>query len=368
LRRLFLRHLGATPNAVVQTRRVHFAKKLIDETNLSMTELAIAAGYGSVRRFNAAIRNTYQRTPTQIRAIARQKCALPANHYLIRLRFRPPYDWSGMLAHLAASATPGVESVDESGYRRTISLNGVDGCVEVALDNMQPALCARIQFGDPRALFGIVERIRALFDLNADWAAIVKVLSADPLLASRIKATPGRRVPGCWNGFELAVRAVLARHARADEAAALAGRLADRFGRAFSAGNGLSRLFPEASRLSEADLSCAGLRAPRARSIRALASAVSGGRLRFDGITDSRNFLARLKEIPGIDEWTAQTVAMRALGEPDAFPSESTAHSGQSESWRPWRAYAAMYLQDELKTEARATLRRTRSNSREARA
>jgi AraC family transcriptional regulator of adaptative response / DNA-3-methyladenine glycosylase II len=183
LRRLFLRHLGATPNAVIQTRRVHFAKKLIDETNLPMMDLAIAAGYGSVRRFNAAIRTTYHRTPTQIRAVARQKTALPENHYMFRLRYRPPYDWKGMLAFLAETPVPGVESVDETTYRRTISLNGTDGYFEIAPDDTQPALCARIRFGDPRALFAIVERVRAMFDLNADWAAIVKVLSADPQLA-----------------------------------------------------------------------------------------------------------------------------------------------------------------------------------------
>ncbi|MGH6889396.1 MAG: AlkA N-terminal domain-containing protein [Rhizomicrobium sp.] len=368
LRRLFLRHLGATPNAVAQTRRVHFAKKLIDETTLSMTELAIAAGYGSVRRFNAAIRDTYRRTPTQIRAIARQKHALPENHYLFRLRFRPPYDWTGMLAFLAAAAIEGVESVDGTAYRRTISLNGVDGSIEVALDTTQPALCARIRFADPRALFGIVERIRALFDLNADWAPIVKVLAADPLLSPRLKARPGRRVPGCWNGFELAVRTVLARDAGAEGSAHLCARLARLFGRPLPSDSGLNRLFPEPARLAAAELSRAGVNASSAGTVRALAAAVCARRVRFEGVADARDFLARLKEIPGIDEWTAQTVAMRALGEPDAFPSDNGALSEQSESWRPWRAYAAMYLQSELKPRAPAEPRPARSKAREPRA
>ena len=338
LRRLFLKHLGATPNAIIQTRRVHFAKKLIDETNLPMTELAIAAGYGCVRRFNAAIRSTYHRTPTQIRALARQTKALPENQYLFRLRFRPPYDWKGILKFLAASAMPEVEAVDETAYRRTISLGGSGGAIEVSLDAKQPALLARIQFGDARALFFIVERIRALFDLNADWAAIVKALAADPLLGPRLKSAPGLRVPGCWNGFELAMRAILDRGA--DDSHTAAGRMVRMFGRPFVAGQGLTHLFPEAAVLANADLSQAGVPQRCAESIGALARAVVSGELTFERVADARAFLARLR--------TAQTMAMRALGEPDAFPCDNEALATRSESWRPWRAYAAMYLWNEL--------------------
>jgi AraC family transcriptional regulator of adaptative response / DNA-3-methyladenine glycosylase II len=346
LRRLFLKHLGATPNAIIQTRRVHFAKKLIDETNLPMTELAIAAGYGCVRRFNAAIRTTYHRTPTQIRALARQTKMLPENQYLFRLRFRPPYDWKGMLKFLAASATPGIEAVDETSYRRTISMNGFDGAFEVSLDPKQPGLLARIQFGEARALFFIVERIRALFDLNADWAAIVKSLAGDPLLGPRLKSAPGLRVPGCWNGFELAVRAILDRGSQDSRAAA--GRLVAMFGRPFVAGHGLTHLFPDAAILADADLACAGVPKRCAESIRALAHAVRAGEVAFEHVDDTRAFLAALRKVPGIDAWTAQTVAMRALGEPDAFPCDNEALATRSESWRPWRAYAAMYLWNEL--------------------
>jgi AraC family transcriptional regulator of adaptative response / DNA-3-methyladenine glycosylase II len=348
LRRLFLKHLGATPNAIVQTRRVHFAKKLIDETGLPMTELAIAAGYGSVRRFNAAIHKTYHRTPTQIRAIARQKHALPEHHYLFRLPFRPPYDWKFMLAFLAATATPGVEAVDANCYRRTISHGGTDGWFEVSLDDNYPALRARIQFGDPRALFFIVERIRALFDLNADWAAIVKRLSADPLLAVRLKNQPGLRVPGCWNGFELATRAIIGRGIGADEAAAVAGSVARLFGRTFLAGGGLTHLFPEPQAIVDADLARVGVPHARAETIHALSRAVCDGAVRFEGVSDSHGFLGGGRDIPGIDEWTAQYVAMRALGEPDAFPSDSEELRARADAWLPWRAYAAMYLWNDL--------------------
>src|SRR5579871_1521317 len=358
LRRLFLKHLGATPNAIAQTRRVHFAKKLIDETNLPMTELAMAADYGSVRRFNAAIRNTYHRTPTQIRALARQTKPLPANHYLFRLRFRPPYDWKGVLSFLAASAIPGVEAVDAVSYRRTVSLNGCDGALEVSLDPKYPALRARIQFGDPRALFFIVERIRALFDLNADWARVAKVLASDPLLGPHVRSAPGVRVPGCWDGFELALRAVLDRGC--SDSRATAGRIARAFGRQFLAGQELTHVFPDARELAHADLSRAGVPKACAESVHALAQAVQSGELAFERVADVPAFVARFRRLPGVDGWTAQYVAMRALGEPDAFPSKDRALASRSESWRPWRAYAAMYLWDDLHGVARPSGRQTK--------
>jgi AraC family transcriptional regulator of adaptative response / DNA-3-methyladenine glycosylase II len=357
LRRLFLRHLGATPSAIAQTRRVHFAKKLIDETNLPMTELAIAAGYGSVRRFNAAIRKTYHRTPTQIRALARQTKSLPENHYLFRLRFRPPYDWKGVLSFLASSAIPGIEIVDGTSYRRTISLNGCDGAFEISLDAKHPALLARIQFGDPRTLFFIVERIRALFDLNGDWARVAKVLAPDPLLGPRVRSRPGVRVPGCWNGFELAVQTVLAQGC-ADGASA-AGRVARDFGRQFFAGQGLTHLFPDPETLAEAELECAGIPGVCSKSIRALATAVRSGQIAFDRAGESRAFVAGLRKITGMDESTAQYVAMRALGEPDIFPIRNKALKVKSASWCPWRAYAAMYLWNESGGDALAHAKRS---------
>src|SRR5580698_930707 len=204
LRRLFIRHLGATPIAVAHTRRLHFAKKLIDETKLPMHQIAIASGFGSVRRFNAGIHKVYHRTPSQIRKLARQTAKQTGNQYLFRLHFRPPYHWQGMLDFLAARATPGVEQVEGSAYRRTIAFQGQVGYFQVSLDDSRDALIARIEFGDPHSLIFIVERIRAMFDLNADWAAIVQSLRGNPALAGRVEADPGLRVPGCWNGFELA--------------------------------------------------------------------------------------------------------------------------------------------------------------------
>jgi AraC family transcriptional regulator of adaptative response / DNA-3-methyladenine glycosylase II len=350
LRRLFLRHLGATPIAVAQTRRVHFAKKLIEETSLPMTELAIAAGYGSVRRFNAAVAKTFHRTPTHIRAHARTTRPLPENEYMFRLRFRPPFHWTGMLSYLAAFATPGVESVGGGTYRRSISWNGTDGSIEVDLDESQYALNARIRFADPRALFHIAERIRAMFDLNADWGPIVSCLGGDPLLARRLRTAPGLRVPGCWNGFELAVRAIIGRQADGDVARDLAGRMARALGRPFPHLDGVTHLFPEPRVLAETDLAALGFSQTFAAIVRALARGVCDRQIVFEGVADSESFLARLRSITGMDAWTAQIVAMRALGEPDAFPDPVRRGASRGEfddraqSWRPWRAYAAMYL------------------------
>lgn len=356
LRRLFVRHLGATPVAVAQTRRMHFAKKLIDETNLPMHEIAAASGFGSVRRFNAGMIKVYHRTPTQIRRLARQTMVQADNQYLFRLHFRPPYHWQGMLDFLAPRATPGVERVDGATYCRTIAAHGLEGHFEVSLDPLLDALLVRIDFPDPRSLFYIVERIRAMFDLNADWASIVKTLRGDPVLAAKLQADPGLRVPGSWSGFELAVRAILGQQVTVKGATLLAGRMAEAFGKPVSGSHGLTRRFPSPEMLATAKLASIGLTGARAETIRTLARAVAGGNIKFEGVIDSEEFLRRLREIPGIGNWTAQYVAMRALGEPDAFPasdlgllralclSSSRDLERRAEPWRPWRAYAAMYL------------------------
>jgi AraC family transcriptional regulator of adaptative response / DNA-3-methyladenine glycosylase II len=342
--------------AVAQTRRLDFAKKLIDETNLPMNQVALASGFGCVRRFNAGIRKVYHRTPTQIRRLARQTEIQTDNHYVFRLHFRPPYHWQGILDFLAARATPGVEVVESGTYRRTISLHGKDGYFEVSLAEGRDALLLRIAFSDPQSLFFIVERVRAMFDLNADWSAIVQNLRSDPVLHARVEAAPGIRVPGCWNGFELTVRAILGQQITVKGATAMAGRMASRFGKPFCGAAGLTHIFPAPEVLANAPLGDIGLTGARVETIRTLARAVCSGKIRFGAGTGSESFLTRLCGISGIGKWTAEYVAMRALGEPDAFPSSdlgllramavgnSRDLERRAEAWRPWRAYAAMYL------------------------
>jgi AraC family transcriptional regulator of adaptative response / DNA-3-methyladenine glycosylase II len=356
LRRLFLRHLGATPSAVAQTRRLHFAKKLIDETTLPMTQIAFAAGFGSVRRFNAAIHNVYHRTPTEIRSLAQKMPGRAQDQYVFHLSFRPPYEWEWMLRFLAAHATPGVEVVEDGCFRRSICVNENSGYVEVSLNARRDALKVVLQIGEPRLLFFIIERIRAMFDVDADCGTVARTLGADPELAPYVRSHPGIRVPGCWNGFELATRAVIGQQISEGAANALAGRMVKAFGRPFCPDTGLTHLFPTPQVLEHADLESVGLAPTQADGIRALAHGVRNGPISFEKVADSNALLTRLSETPGATESTAQWVTMRTLREPDAFPSsdrdlarvlalESPCEFEQrSVAWRPWRAYAALYL------------------------
>jgi AraC family transcriptional regulator of adaptative response / DNA-3-methyladenine glycosylase II len=340
LRRLFLRFLGATPVAVAQTRRVHFAKKLIDETSLPMTRIAMAAGFGSIRRFNATFQNLYGRTPSELRG-TRARATDQAGRFVFRLGYRPPYDWDSLIGFLTARAIPGAEMVTPAEYRRTISLDGRAGMIAVrqARGNY---LELQVHYPDPAALFRIVERVRRIFDLGADPAAIARRLAQDPRLKPALRAHPGLRVPGCWDGFEMAVRAILGQQVSVKGASTMAGRVAAAFG--LKTEDGI--VFPNAARLADADLSTIGLTRQRARSICELASAVKSGEVKFEGVSDPEDFERRITGIAGIGAWTAQYIAMR-LGEPDAFPATDLylkRACAESETWRPWRAYAAMYI------------------------
>jgi AraC family transcriptional regulator of adaptative response / DNA-3-methyladenine glycosylase II len=309
-----------------------------------------------VRRFNAAFRDTYNRTPTQIRKLARRSGEPTANQYVFRLRYRQPFHWDGMLAFLSLRATPGVEVVEHGRYRRTISLDGERGWMEVSCDAAKDALIARVQVGGPRALFVIIERIRTMFDLKADWLAIAQSLQGDSALGERLAAEPGLRVPGCWDGFELAVRAILGQQVSVKGATTLAGRIAAQYGQPIQAADGLSHVFPTAKALLNMKVINAGMPTSRVETIRKLARAVCDGTITFTADTDADELRKRLCDVPGIGPWTAQYVAMRALGQPDAFPTGDLALlkamelrsarelERRSEAWRPWRAYAAMYM------------------------
>lgn len=374
LRRLFLRHLGASPRAVAQTRRLHFAKKLIDESKLPMTQIAIAAGFGSVRRFNAAMRDAYGRTPTELRARVAKKIAAQADHqYLFHLDYRPPYAWREMLSALRAQATPGVESVASGAYRRTVRVNEVPGHLEVTLSEQRDALRVRVEIEEPRSLFLITEGVRAMFDLDADSPIIERALKADPALASRVRAYPGLRVAGCWSGFEFAVKTLLG--GRAATAASPTRSLVATFGERVDFAPGLTHLFPRAEVLAGAELQRAGLSKAQTLAVRALARAVVEGRVRFEKVADPDAVLRELAAIPGFTAEALQSVAMRALREPDAFPLEQRAVGRalgleepleieqRTSNWRPWRAYAAVYLAATAADEPQASLRNSRRKS-----
>jgi AraC family transcriptional regulator of adaptative response / DNA-3-methyladenine glycosylase II len=356
LRRLFLKHLGATPVAVAQTRRLHFAKKLIDETALPLTQVAFSAGFGSIRRFNATFQSLYGRSPRELRRIGPRACdTKETNEYRFRLSLRPPYDWDALIAFLKPRATPGVETVTDRSYRRTISLDGSAGVFEVRPANGASCLEARVHFPDPRALLRILERIRRIFDLGADPGEIALHLRHDPWLARFVAGRPGLRVPGCWDGFELAVRAVLGQQVTVKGATTLAGRITEALGR--RSDHGL--LFPAPEAMAEADYSHMGLTGKRMQTLQELARATCRGEIPFDGARDLDSFVGAFTAIPGIGIWTAHYVAMRALGEPDAFPVNDlvllraggaegcrgvSALRARAEAWRPWRSYAAMHI------------------------
>jgi AraC family transcriptional regulator of adaptative response / DNA-3-methyladenine glycosylase II len=368
LRRLFREHIGASPIAIAQTRRVLFARQLIHETRMSMVDVALAAGFGSLRRFNQTFRVLYGRPPSKLR---RGRSDSPTggregSAITLHLTFVPPYDWPAMIEFLAARAIPGVEVVEPDRYSRTVEIDDRRGTIDVGLAPGDSALAATIRFPNVRALPSIVGRIRRVFDLGADVVMIERQLSEDPLMASLVAARPGLRLPGGWDGFELAVRAVLGQQVTVAAARQLAGRLVRSHGTPLGddgsgARPGLTTAFPRPETLAGADLAILGMPRPRAASISGLAAAAAGDPDLFAPDRDLATAVARLVTLPGIGEWTAQYIAMRAIREPDAFPAADvgilramTGSDGvrptpaavlaRAEAWRPWRAYAAQHL------------------------
>ena len=358
LRRAMAAELGVSPVELAQSRRLALAKQLLHETALPLTEIAFASGFSSVRRFNALFRARFGGPPSTLRR-AHADLA-PSDLLSLRLDHRPPLDWASLVAFLGARAIPGVESVENGVYRRAVRLGDRTGWIAVHHDPARPALRAEISLSLAGALMPLVGRLRALFDLDAHPAAIDAHLGRDPRLAGLVARHPGLRVPGAFDGFETAVRAVLGQQVSVRAATTVSGRLAQAFGEPLATPfAGLTRLFPRAEILadaSEASIASLGLPGARARTVKALARAVAGGSLRLDRRGDASLAVTQLEALPGVGAWTAHYVAMRALGWPDAFPASDLALRqalggiaardalALAEPWRPWRAYAALHL------------------------
>lgn len=354
LRRLFDKHLGASPIEVAQTQRAHFARKLLEETTLPMAQVALGAGYASIRRFNESVLKTFGRSPRELRRTRRFRSGEEGGLRL-RLPYRPPLDWDGLIAFLAPRAIPGVESATPEVYCRTAVLDGKPALLEVRPEPDAPFLSLEVRAGSPGGLLAAVERVRRLFDLEADPARIGAHLKRDPDLKPLVAARPGLRVPGAWDPFELAVRAILGQQVTVKGATTLAARLVARFGTPLETpAGGLTHLFPTPAQLAEAELTGIGLPRARAQALRSLAEATvrDGSLWAPRGLDDA---VRGLCELPGIGPWTAQYIAMRALNEPDAFPEgdlglvralgvDAAALRARADRWRPWRAYAAMHL------------------------
>jgi AraC family transcriptional regulator of adaptative response / DNA-3-methyladenine glycosylase II len=351
LRRLFDRHLGASPLAVARTQRAHFARKLLEETALPMTEVAGAAGFASLRRFNDAMRATFHATPSELRRRgSRSQSSDDSGALGLSLPLREPFAYEELLAFLAARAIPGVERVAHGTYARTVTAGGRAGSIEVSRAPGAGALSLQVRAAPGADLFTLVARARALFDLDADPIRIDALLARDARLRRSVRAHPGLRVPGAWDGFEIAVRAILGQQVSVAAATTLAGRLVARFGEPVDGPmDGLTHLFPTPDALARADVASIGLPRARAEAIRQLARAAADGGRPFESVDG-------MTRLPGVGPWTAAYVAMRAGRDPDAFPSgdlallrvsaspSSRALEAKSEAWRPWRAYAAVHL------------------------
>jgi AraC family transcriptional regulator of adaptative response / DNA-3-methyladenine glycosylase II len=358
LRRVVQREFGVSPIELAQTQRLLLAKQLLTESSLPITQVAFASGFDSVRRFNALFRSHYRLTPSLMRR------ASPASetHECLRLTlgYRPPLAWTQMVRFLAGRSTAGVEQVAGESYARTVAVGRHQGWLRVKPTLGRHTLSVELATSLMPCLPELLLRLKNLFDLSARPDVIGAHLSVDSRLGALVARCPGVRVPGAFDGFELAVRAVLGQRISVAAATTLAGRLATRFGQSIESPlPGLNRLSPTPERLASvelAELTALGIAAPRAACIRAIARAVADRALNLEPGSDSDAVMSQLQALSGIGDWTAQYIAMRALRWPDAFPAgdlgllrafgETSVRQlrDTSEAWRPWRAYAAFYL------------------------
>jgi AraC family transcriptional regulator of adaptative response / DNA-3-methyladenine glycosylase II len=361
LRRLFVEHLGAPPLAIAKARRTHFARRLIDDSDLSMTDIAFASGFRSVRQFNQDMRAAFGRPPSSLRRRTTPR-RTPDGAVELKMHYRPPLDWPRMIRFLQARATPGVEVAEHDRYRRTIVVEGRPGVVEVAAVPTEPYVILRAWLPSSSGLISIAERAKRMFDLGADPLQIAEHLGRSPMLVRAVAQRPGLRIHGAWDPFECAVRAIMGQQISVRAATTITSRIARTYGKPIEGfeNMGLTHLFPDPSALAGADIRSLGATGSQQRAIQAVSTAIASGQLTMDSAQGLDDFVARLTALPGVGPWTAHYVAMCALGEPDAFPDSDLglrkgAAGGDriptarelreiAEQWRPWRSYAAMHL------------------------
>jgi AraC family transcriptional regulator of adaptative response / DNA-3-methyladenine glycosylase II len=355
LRELFERHVGAAPLDVARTRKAHLARRLLEDSALPLEDVAAAAGYGSARRLRSAMQQTFERAP----AALRKRTAQPADGALeLRLSARMPFDGATLVSFLGARAIPGAEELRDGHYRRTFALAGEAAVLEVRV--LPTGVLLRLPARAAAALPRVLARVSKMFDLDADVTTIAAALSRDPRLRRALRDRVVR-VPGAFDAFEAGVRALLGQQVSVAAARTLAGRLVAACGAPLDAADGtLTHVFPTPAAVSVAPLERLGLTRARAASLRGFAAAVASGALDLGAFRDLDDAVAQLIALPGIGDWTAQYLAMRALGEPDAFPAgdlgvrQALARAGKlpserevrarAERWRPWRAYAVLAL------------------------
>ncbi len=363
LRRLFLKHLGATPIAVAQTRRLLLAKQLLHETRLPMAQVALASGFGSIRRFNEVFQALFQRPPLSIRrGLAPEQAHEAGGELALKLRYRPPYDWDGMTAFLRNRLYEGVEAFMDGEYVRSFSIDGISGIVRVG-KGLGDWLNVRVSCQNVACLPKLIGQVRRAFDLAADPAMIGEDLSEDEVLGPLIMGQPGLRLPASWEGFEGVVRAVLGQQITVKAAIALGQKFVQRLGvslpNELRIAGAITHKFPEPSDVLAADLCFMPMPKPRQRTLSAMAQLFVE---RPDVLVgESAQVRARLAEISGVGPWTLDYIALRVLRDPDVLPSTDVAlvraMSGltdqtsspkelalKAQAWQPWRSYAAQHL------------------------
>ncbi|MBT4287696.1 MAG: DNA-3-methyladenine glycosylase 2 family protein [Deltaproteobacteria bacterium] len=366
LNRLFQQHLGTTPFSIWNTQKIHFAKRLIDETALSMSEIAFFAGFNSIRSFNHSFKKCYQKSPSELRN--NKKSTNKDQWVTLHLSYREPFNWIALLDFLKLRAIPGVEKVFDNGYQRVIRIGEDTGMIGVSMTNLKkskPVFQVKIAFSDNRKLHFICEKVKKMFNLEAPAAEIDHFLKKDKILKSSVQQNEGIRVPGCWDPFELCVRAILGQQISVKGATTISGRIVEKYGQKYQ-GSVINDNqqnwfeFPKASILKDATFDGIGLTKSRIETLKSFAIAVHQKDIDFENNFDSEIMVNQLKEIKGIGDWTAQYFAMRALNDPNAFPVSDLglikAVSSPKETvkpkdllklsqkWSPWRATAAMYL------------------------
>lgn len=358
LRRLFVRHIGVTPDELARSCRVHFARRLLDDTGLSITEVAFAAGYGSARQFNREFRRIFRGTPSQLRLRRFPARLADDNGLTLRLWFAGSLDWEAMIKFLAARAVPGVEHVDGQTYKRTIVMDDDVGIIELAPGG-PGYLNLRIHLPRWEALMHVAAQARKIASLDGDLAEPSRSLATDRLIGPLVESRPGIRVPGAWDPFEAGVAAIIGQRLDAGPPRDVMARIACGLGRQAPqlAAPSLTHIFPAPATLAHAgpSLQAAGLTGDQAQSVVSFAAATDQGTLRLDGSMTREQLVESIIAVPGVTASTAHYIALRA-GEPDAFPAEDPALRqalGQlkaqpsrtlAQSWRPWRSYAAAYL------------------------
>jgi AraC family transcriptional regulator of adaptative response / DNA-3-methyladenine glycosylase II len=352
------RELGVTPEQLVETQRFGLAKRLLTDTTLTLSAIAAASGYTSARQLSAAFRAILDRDPADLRRpIA---TAIDESEIALRLDYRPPFDSAGMFAFLRPRVCPGLERIDEDRYRRSVVIGAHRGWLQVEADPKRTSLLARAASSLAPVLLPLTAATRVVFDLDARPDRVQAFFARDPLLGPHVAARPGLRVPGAFNRFEIAVRAVLGQQVSVAAATTLSGRLVRRFGQPIATPwPEIDRTFPPPDVLVEAgvsDITALGMPRSRAETVHALARAVASGELDLSGRADPEETLVSLQRVPGVGPWTASYIAMRALHWADAFPAgdlgvrkalgmasqASVERSG--EAWRPFRAYAVVHL------------------------